>query len=240
MLASWITTLGLPSAASPLFIGDARNPPSGAYSARYRDSVMCTYAFGSNATIGVKRLAFLDRQMRAQQLPYEKVRAITAPSWWSVPCLSQSGYIGMWLSMLHIWRRARKECQQEWVVLLESDAVLPPKFGSVLTHHRSAFVRSDLVWLDARTGTGAGASGCCTVGVAYRTSVLDRLIENFDPHNKLAYWNGYDQKPKPKVNSPTCLTDWYLGNLADYLHLRSRRLGIVQHPKSESEIALLG
>ena len=131
-------------------------------------------------------------------------------------------------------------CQQEWVVVLESDAVLPPTFGSVLTHHRSAFVRSDLVWLDARTGTGAGASGCCTVGVAYRTSVLDRLIENFDPHNKLAYWNGYDQKPKPKVNSPTCLTDWYLGNLADYLHLRSRRLGIVQHPKSESEIALLG
>ena len=205
----------------------------------------CIYAFGSNTTIGGQRLRKLDNQMKAQNVQYEAFTARTAPASWSVPCLAQPGahirgYVGMWLSMLHLWRRGQERCAKEWLILLESDAVLPQRFDSLLARHAGVFEASDIVWLDARTGTGAGASGCCTVGMAYRVSALRHFVQNFDPRNTSAYWNDYARKEKPKVNDPTCLTDWYLGNLAAYLKLRSNRLGIVQHPKSASEIAFLG
>lgn len=155
-------------------------------------------------------------------------------------CLPHAGYVGTWLSMLHVWRRSIAECREEWTILLESDAVLPPRFDSLLTRYRTTFANSDVVWLDERAGRDAGASGCCTVAVAYRGSVLSRLVAHFDPQNARAYWNGYERNVKPTVDHKDCLTDWYLGNVAAHLKLRCARRGLVHHPTSAYEIALLG
>lgn len=198
----------------------------------------CVYVFATNTSVGQVRYKRLKTHLDKENINYRFVTASTYPLWWSVPCLNQQGYVGMWLSMLNIWKHAMKECTSEWVVILESDAVVPKGFNRILSSTLPKDV--DVVWLDNRNGYGDGPSGCCTVAVAYRRSILSRLIHHFDPWNSRAYWNGYESKIKQVVNHNACLTDWYLGNLVAHLGLRAKRNGIVHHPISDSEIKLLG
>ena len=199
----------------------------------------CAYAFGTNTTVGERRMVALDARMRTLGLPYERVAA-RGPVRPFVPCLKQPGYVGMWRSMVKVWRRAVRECPHEWVLVLESDALLPVTFARVARHAlRPPY---QVVWLDARAGVGPGPSGCCTNAVAYRRSALPALLRHFDPHDHQdALWNGYARRHLPVVRDPTCLTDWYLANVVATLQLPAWRQGIVPHPPVKSELgSILG
>lgn len=199
----------------------------------------CTYAFGTNTTLGRQRMATLDAHMRRIELSYtpEVARRSVSPF---VPCLEgRHGYIGVWRSTHHLWKKAERECRHEWTLLLESDALLPANFRDVA----QLVLRppAQIVWFDARTGFGSGPSGCCTNAVAYRRDALPLLVRHFDPSNRVdALWNNYSRRRLPVVQDPTCLTDWYLANVAATAGLVARRHGVVAHPsndKNASEIA---
>lgn len=210
----------------------------------YTSTMFCLYAFGTNTGIGTERIRKLKMRVHKRLNGYNlQVKQTETPpdvSSWSVSCLKQIGYIGMWLSMLRVWRRAFEECRSEWTVLLEADALLPTQFDSELNRVLNSSAGTDIVWLDERAGQGEGPNGCCTVAMAYRTSTLPFFIYHFDPTNLNAYWNNYTHKRKDVVNHDECLTDWYLGNLVQYLGLRARRDGIAKHAGGDSEINLVG
>ena len=195
----------------------------------------CGYMFGLNSSKAALRSLPFKRRTQLERLPIQFLNA-QRPRAWNVTCLARGGYVGMWLSMWMIWKRAITECKEAWTILFESDARLPPSFNRQFGRYDNVFRNKDIVWLDNRAGFGHGPHGCCTVAVAYRTSKLQPLIEHFDPDNPQAYWNDYKRRQKKIVNDQTCLTDWYLANLVDHLHLRAYRAGIVMHPVGFSEI----
>jgi hypothetical protein len=194
----------------------------------------CMYYFSTNNSIGrLRRQKFLANNV----YNFKFVDAIMKPEkHWDINCLDRAGYVGMWLSMYKIWNMAQRGCaSKEWILTFESDA----RLSSFTLRRIYAFlnrVKSKIVWLDERAGFGFGPSSCCTIGMAYRSEILPFLIEHFDPQNKAAYWNGYDKKKKLIINSTSCLTDWYLGNLAAFGRIRSYRYGVVRHPHTPSEL----
>ena len=198
------------------------------------DVTWCVYAYGTNNTVGRARMTDLAAHMRRIRMPYTAVAA-SGPVSSFVPCLHQAGYVGMWRSLLRIWRNARHHCPHEWVVVLESDA--RPPFDFALRLQRSLRPTQQVVWLDQRTGYGPGPSGCCTNAVAYHRSVLPGLVSHFDPHNRKALWNGYANRTLPVVRDGTCLTDWYLGNVVATERWRASRRGTVPHFSTASELA---
>lgn len=204
----------------------ARQPPN-----------VCVYSYSTNTTVGRGRARVLDAHMRSLGLAHTAlVSAPPASARWPVSCLRKRGYIGMWTSMRRAWQAARRTCAADWVLLLESDALLPAHFA----RHAAAALRAprQVVWFDARTGTGAGASDCCTNAVAYHRSTLDALLHHFDPTATDAYWVGYAARRKRVMDDPTCLTDWYLGNLVAHLGWNGYRRGVVPHSRhTRSEIA---
>ena len=191
----------------------------------------CTYAFGTNTTVGRERMHRMRLHMAQMNHPYVAVDAL-GPVTPFVPCLrGRHGYVGMWRSMLHIWRMAQRTCVHEWVLILESDARLPRTFARVAG--RAMHNATRIVWFDARAGIGLGPSGCCTNVMAYHRSVLDTLIYNFDPSNRRAFWNRYAHRSMHVVRDPVCLTDWYLANLVAVRHIPASRYGIVRHSLDE-------
>ena len=187
----------------------------------------CSYAFSTNTSLGLARAAqFVKRSPDVKMFTFPPPR----DSNWSVDCLKQRGYIGMWTSMQALWIEALLRCNKEWLIVFESDALFPRYYLKWL------WLRGDIVWLDTRAGWGRGVSGCCTVGMAYHRRIWPDLVFEFNTTNTRAYWNGYASRHKPVVNHPTCLTDWYLGNLAAERRWSASRVGVVQHPVSVSEL----
>ena len=182
-------------------------------------------------------MASLDAHMHKINVPYTPIVA-SESVFPFVPCLDRPGYVGMWRSMLRIWRISKRECPHEWTIILESDARPPLHFVSRL--ERILRPPRQVVWFDQRIGVGPGPSGCCTNVVAYHRSVLPGLISQFNPHNRHALWNGYDTRQLRVVKDSTCLTDWYLGNVVAEERWQSYRAGMVAHGSGQSEIALVG
>lgn len=199
----------------------------------------CLYYFYTNTTIGNNRLHTfkkynLDAQIIEAKYPYQ----------WKIDCLkyhTNPGYIGMWLSMLGIWKTSQHSCSTSWIVTLEADAKIPHNFEHSMDRLLRQKSHLDVIWLDNRTGHGQGVSGCCTVGMAYHKRAIPKLIYHFDPENTDALWVNYESKWKNrslnfKVESPVCLTDFYLANVVSSNHMSAYRYGIVRHPKGKSEI----
>lgn len=181
------------------------------------------------------RMRVFDQRMKRLDISYTSI--IGRVPEWKLPCLHRRGYKGMWNGMLKSWRTSRRTCTRDWLLLLESDAILPFHFMKVAS--RILVAPTQIVWFDARVGMGRSPSGCCTNVVAYHKSIWNELISQFNPHNPHAFWNHYETRSKGVVKDPTCLTDWYLGNVASHLRWRARRHGIVPHGRSKSEIGYI-
>ena len=203
------------------------------------------YAFGSNNTsTGRERLASLEGELRRRSIAYTPiVKQQLVPKVPPVPCLK--GYTdtddGRWRFLFEVWRRAIRECESDWLVTLEAEALLPPDFIGTLQARLTREFQSparaqsqgrwEIVWLDERAGRGAGPpwSHGGTVGMAFRRHTWSSLASEFDPRNPAANWNGYaERRPKPKFKPQVCLAQWYLANVAAWTNLSSYRLGIVK------------
>ena len=197
----------------------------------------CVYIIGTTSLLSTRRLKVLTSTLREQAIPYHSyMQKDVVDDSWQVDCLDGGrGTARLWRNNYNVWKEAQRTCAgKEWLVVLESDAILPPNFAvrAEQTFKKSA---SSVVWLDARDGTGSGPSPCCTVGMAYRMSILPQLIFHFDWTNTRAFWKGYAARQKaviPGTNAKDCLFDWYLGNLAANEKIASSRSGIVAHPQS--------
>ena len=156
-------------------------------------------------------------------------------------CVDQNGigpgYIGIWRSLLTTWRRAEDQCQGDWAMILESDAMIPVnftgKFADALAYHPPA----SALWLDGRLGKGKEAQGCCAVATAWHRSVWPSMIGDFNPFNKTAWHADYrtNKARRPLVDSDACLSDWYLGNVVKGRKIEAASYPMVGHPEKKAD-----
>ena len=183
----------------------------------------CYYAFGKSGHVtSPRRWKNLLQSAKNAKVPLVRVKAEeTDSAHFNITCCSSVPYLGLWKSNLVLWKQALQTCTHDWVILFENDATIPLNFVRRITPY---FEKNDVIWLDSRNGFHTGGSGCCTVGMAYRKSILPQLINEFEPDNPGATWHTWKTR--------TCLYDWYLFDVVNKLNLRAETVGVVHHPST--------
>eukprot|EP00316_Scyphosphaera_apsteinii_P001038 CAMPEP_0119305172 /NCGR_PEP_ID=MMETSP1333-20130426/6225_1 /TAXON_ID=418940 /ORGANISM="Scyphosphaera apsteinii, Strain RCC1455" /LENGTH=519 /DNA_ID=CAMNT_0007308195 /DNA_START=413 /DNA_END=1969 /DNA_ORIENTATION=+ len=138
------------------------------------------------------RLDSLMRQARHAMLYVIPLPVISAES------VNQSRYYGalmhecpsltptmaaMHLSIVRFWKHmVWAQEAVEFAVLLEDDVELPPSFAALVATSLHKLVRSQVIWLDSRSGAfnSTEVGSCCTSAIAFRTSFLPHLLAAFD------------------------------------------------------------
>lgn len=188
----------------------------------------CYYMMGMlNHRVGQQRFRRFSASAEKEGIKANIVDAVDGNKAKQRPsCLPEGhiGYIGMWLSMMKIWKRALQRCPHDWIVTFEDDGVVPTGFAKNFERFISAHPHLQIVWLDERNSNtndrlpeaiGSKSrfaqfisarlqpSGCCTVSMAYERTGMLKLIEEFDLSNPNAFWNGYEGRDKAMSHSLT-------------------------------------
>lgn len=146
----------------------------------------------------------------------------------------RAGAVGLWCSMERTFATAISTCQNEWMIMFESDAVLPFRLEKKLQWILDQKPSAQVLWLDGRHDTRDGPSGCCTVATAYRYDVWPTLQREFDLTNAQAFWSTYSQHHRQIVNSTNCPADFYLANVVHHHKFDSFTHPVVPHPAQKT------
>jgi hypothetical protein len=151
-----------------------------------------------------------------------------------------AGELGLWCSMERTFATAISTCANEWMVMFESDAIVPVGLETKLQWVLEKKPSAQVLWLDGRHDSRDGPSGCCTVATAYRYDVWPTLQREFDLTNTQAFWSTYSQRERQIVNHTDCPADFYLANVVQHHKFDSFTHPVVPHPRQKtSEIAAM-
>ena len=188
----------------------------------------CIYAFGKSTNLTSKHRwkRLLKSATLANVNIIKKNADITDQSQFNITCCSSKPYLGLWKSNLNIWKHAKSTCTKTWTLLLENDAEIPVHFNQLFKKYTQ---NMDVLFMDSRNGYHSGPHKCCTVGMAYKTSILQKFIFHFSPEEKNAMWHDWTKEGK------TCLFDWYLYDIVKNTTDKSYTAGFVLHPSNNKE-----
>jgi len=207
-----------------------------------KDTGACLYIMHAHTGKGIQRSQPMRKQLDHQGVPYNLVAARHGKGGnWPLTCVDQNGigpgYIGIWRSTLASWRRAETQCDQEWAIIFESDAIIPANFTQKASDALQFHPAAKAVWLDGRLGKGKGAQGCCAVATAWHRSIWPSMIGDYNPFNQTAWHADYktNKARRPLVDSDACLSDWYLGNVVKGRNIEAASVPIVGHPDKKAD-----
>lgn len=239
LMTAWVAVLALAPLERSSDVAYDLDDDAASY---HIESQVCVYVMHFHTRWGLLRSNLLRSEMDLQGIPYNTVPSKYANlKKWPVKCLTSMGYAGNWLSLLTVWTRAVQSCKADWVIIFESDAVIPRNFMRTFANVRARNASARAIWMDERGGAKHSASGCCTVATAWHRSTWPQMIADFDPFGASAWHNNYHLRPNHTGCAPTnrqCLTDWYLCNVVQGRRIPALSAGVVRHPPTNRSTML--